>query len=117
MGKGSVARCTYECTPYRLPLCFTKDQWREIIPWFLPEQQLSGHLVLYLSRTETQSRGHSHRFELLSPKMSGMFSGTVELVEIYRESLKKQTNSDSESRCSTAGRPTTINRSSGFLVV
>jgi len=37
-GKLRCARCHYDFTTHRLPLYLTKDQWKEIISWFLLEQ-------------------------------------------------------------------------------
>ncbi|MDD1673889.1 MAG: hypothetical protein LUP99_05725 [Methanomicrobiales archaeon] len=37
-GKRRCSRCRYDFIPHRLPLYLTRDQWREIIRWFLLEQ-------------------------------------------------------------------------------
>jgi len=37
-GKRKCFRCKYKFTPHRLSLYLTRNQWREIIRWFLLEQ-------------------------------------------------------------------------------
>jgi len=37
-GKRRCARCLYEFTPHKLPLTFSRDEWKQIIHLFLMEQ-------------------------------------------------------------------------------
>lgn len=37
-GKRRCARCQYEFTPHKLPLTFSREEWKEIIHLFLLEQ-------------------------------------------------------------------------------
>jgi len=82
-GKRRCARCRYEFTPRRLPLNLTRDQWREIITWFLLEQS-SQNIAL---RTSIE-RGRVLRAltiirRALTRDVPEIFSGTVEVNETY----------------------------------
>jgi transposase-like protein len=82
-GKRRCAHCRYDFTPHRLPLYLTRDQWKEIITWFLVEQS-SQNIAL---RTSLE-RGRVLRAltlirRALTQDVPEIFSGTVEVDETY----------------------------------
>ena len=81
-GKRKCSQCKYEFTPHRLPLHLTREQWREIIRWFLLEQS-SQNIAIGPVLREGECYAHSPLFGQLLRKMSQMVSGTVEVDETY----------------------------------
>ncbi len=82
-GKRRCARCRYDFTPHRLPLHLTREQWKEIIRWFLLEQ--SSHNIALRTSLE---RGRVLRAltiirRSLIRDVPEVFSGTVEVDETY----------------------------------
>jgi len=82
-GKRRCARCRHDFTPHRLPLYLTRDQWKQIITWFLLEQS-SQNIAL---RTSLE-RGRVLRALTLIRRalirdVPEVFSGTVEVDETY----------------------------------
>lgn len=82
-GKRKCCRCKYEFTPHRLPLPLTKDQWKEIITWFLLEQ--SSHNISLRTRLERKRvmRALTLIRTALIKDVPEIFSGTVEVDETY----------------------------------
>jgi transposase len=82
-GKRKCSRCKYEFTPHRLPLYLTKDQWKEIITWFLLEQS-SQNISL---RTSLERKRVMRALTLIRTALikdvPEIFSGTVEVDETY----------------------------------
>ena len=82
-GKRKCSECKYEFTPHRLPLYFTRDQWRKIIRWFLLEQS-SQNISL---RTGFERRRVLRALKIirmsLTKDVPEIFSGTVEVDETY----------------------------------
>lgn len=82
-GKRKCSRCKYEFSPHRLPLYLTKDQWKEIITWFLLEQ--SSHNISV--RTGLERKRIMRALTLiritLIKDVPEIFSGTVEVDETY----------------------------------
>jgi len=82
-GKRKCSRCKYEFTPHRLPLYLTRDQWREIIKWFLLE--LSSQNISL--RTGFERRRVLRALTIirtpLTKDVPEIFSGTVEVDETY----------------------------------
>ena len=82
-GKRRCARCHYDFTTHRLPLYLTKDQWKEIISWFLLEQSSQT-----ISLRTSIERGRVLRAltiirQVLIKDIPDVFSGTVEVDETY----------------------------------
>ena len=81
--KRKCSRCRYEFTPHRLPLYFTRDQWREIIRWFLLE--LSSQNISL--RTSFERRRVLRALTIIRTSLTKdvpeIFSGTVEVDETY----------------------------------
>jgi transposase len=82
-GKRKCSRCKYEFTPHRLPLYLMRDQWKEIIRWFLLEQ--SGLNISLKTRVERKRilRALTIIRTSLTKDVPEIFSGTVEVDETY----------------------------------
>jgi transposase len=82
-GKRKCSECKYGFTPHRLPLYFTRDQWRKIIRWFLLEQS-SQNISL---RTGFERRRIMRALKIIRTSLTKdvpeIFSGTVEVDETY----------------------------------
>jgi transposase len=82
-GKRKCSRCKYEFTPHRLPLYLTRDQWKEIIRWFLLEQSsLNISLRTGIERKRVLRALIIIRTSL-TKDVPEIFSGTVEGDETY----------------------------------
>lgn len=82
-GKRRCARCRYDFIPHRLPLYLTRDQWKEIITWFLLEQS-SQNIALRTSLERGRVlRALSIIRRSLTRDVPEIFSGTVEVDETY----------------------------------
>jgi transposase len=82
-GKRKCSRCKYEFKPHRLPLYLTRDQWKEIIRWFLLEQ--SSLNISLRTRIERKRvlRALTIIRTSLTKDVPEIFSGTVEVDETY----------------------------------
>jgi transposase-like protein len=82
-GKRKCSGCKHEFTPHRLPLYLTRDQWKEIIRWFLLEQS-SLNISL---RTRIERKRVLRALTLIRTSLTKdvpeIFSGTVEVDETY----------------------------------
>jgi len=82
-GKRRCARCRYDFIPHRLPLRLTKDQWREIIRWFLLEQSSQKIAIRTSIKILRVLRSLTIIRRALTKDVPGIFSGTVEVDETY----------------------------------
>jgi len=82
-GKRKCSRCKYEFKPHRLPLYLTREQWKEIIRWFLLEQ--SSLNISLRTRIERKRvlRALTIIRTSLTKDVPKIFSGTVEVDETY----------------------------------
>jgi transposase-like protein len=82
-GKRKCSRCKYEFKPHRLPLYLTREQWKEIIRWFLLEQ--SSLNISLRTRIERKRvlRALTIIRTSLTKDVPEIFSGTVEVDETY----------------------------------
>jgi len=77
------ARCRYEFTPHKLPLTFSRDEWKTIIHLFLMEQssnsisEQTGFEQRRILRALTKLR------LVMTNDIPEIFSGTVEVDETY----------------------------------
>jgi len=82
-GKRRCAQCKFDFIPHCLPLRLTKDQWREVIKWFLLEQSSQNISI----RTSLERRGVMRALtvvrRVLTKDVPEIFSGTVEVDETY----------------------------------
>lgn len=78
-GKKRCARCRYEFTPHRLPLTFSRDEWKEIIHLFLEEK--SSNIIA--RETGFEQRRVLRALTRIRSAMAGdipvIFSGSVNL--------------------------------------
>jgi len=82
-GKRKCSRCKYEFTPHRLPLYLTKDEWREIIRWFLLEQSSQNISLRTGLERKRVLRALTIIRTTLVKDVPEIFSGTVEVDETY----------------------------------
>ncbi len=81
--KRRCTRCRYEFTPHKLPLTFSRDEWKEIIHLFLLEQssnsivEQTGFEQRHVLRALTKLR------MVMTKDILEIFSGTVEVGETY----------------------------------
>ncbi|NLH78517.1 MAG: IS1595 family transposase [Acidobacteria bacterium] len=77
------SQCHYDFSPHRLPLNLTRDQWRDVITWFLLEQSSQN----IANKTSIERRRILRALTLvrraLTKDVSEIFSGTVEVDETY----------------------------------
>jgi len=84
-GKRRCARCQYEFIPHKLPLTFSRNEWKEIIHLFLMEQssnsiaEQTGFEKRRVIRALTKIR-----FVMIND-VPDIFTGTVEVDETYLE--------------------------------
>ena len=82
-GNKRCARCRYEFIPHKLPLTFTRDEWKKILHLFLREQssnsiaEQTGFEQRRVLRALTKIRF------VMTMDVPGIFSGTVEVDETY----------------------------------
>jgi len=82
-GKRRYARCKYEFTPHKLPLTFSRDEWKEIIHLFLMEQS-SNSISEQTGFDKQRVMRALTRIRLTMIKdVPDIFSGTVEVDETY----------------------------------
>jgi transposase len=114
-GKRKCSRCKYEFTPHRLPLYLTRDQWREIIRWFLLEQS-SQNISL---RTGFERRRVLRALTIIRTSLMKdvpeIFSGTVEVDETYLGGQWKNKRRPVRDLGSKRGRGTTKQPVFGIL--
>ena len=113
--KRKCSRCKYEFNPHRLPLYFTRDQWREIIRWFLLE--LSSQNISL--RTGFERRRILRALTIIRTSLTKdvpeIFSGTVEVDETYLGGQWKNKRRSVRDQGSKRGRGTTKQPVFGIL--
>jgi transposase len=82
-GKRRCAKCRFDFIPHRLPLRLTKDQWKEIIKWFLLEQSSQNIALRTSIKRQRVIRSLTIIRRALTKDVPGVFSGTVEVDETY----------------------------------
>jgi len=75
--------CQYEFTPHRLPLRLTRDQWKDIINWFLLEQSSQNISIRTSLERRRVMRALTIVRRALTKDVPEIFSGTVEVDETY----------------------------------
>ncbi len=113
--KRKCSQCKYEFTPHRLPLYFTRDQWKEIIRWFLLE--LSSQNISL--RTGFERRRVLRALTIIRTSLTKdvpeIFSGTVEVDETYLGGQWKNKRRSVRDLGSKRGRGTTKQPVFGIL--
>lgn len=105
--KRKCSQCKYEFTPYRFPLYFTRNQWRDIIRWFLLE--LSSQNISFRTGFERRRvlRALTIIRSSLTKDVPDIFSGTAEVDETYLGGQWKNKRRSVRDQGSKRGRGTT----------
>ena len=82
-GKRRCACCRFDFISHRLPLRLTKDQWKEIMRWFLLEQSGQNIAIRTSLKRLRVLRSLTIIRRALTRDVPGIFSGTVEVDETY----------------------------------
>lgn len=82
-GKRRCSSCRYDFIPHRLPLYLTRDQWKEIINWFLLEQSSQSIANRTCIERKRVLRALTLIRRSLVKDVPEIFSGTVEVDETY----------------------------------
>jgi len=112
-GKRRCARCKYEFIPHKLPLTFTRDEWKEILHLFFMEQssnsiaEQTGFEQRRVLRALTKIRF------VMAKDIPEIFSDTVEVDETYLGGQWKINEKRSEIRVLSGEEGPRNNRYSG----
>jgi transposase len=82
-GKRRCARCHYEFTPHKLPLTFSRREWKEIIHLFLMEQSSNSIAERTGFDKQRVMRALTKIRLVMIKDVPDIFSGTVEVDETY----------------------------------
>ena len=113
--KRKCSRCKYEFTPHRLPLYFTRDQWREIIRWFLLELSSQNISLRTCFERRRVLRALTIIRTSLTKDVPEIFSGTVEVDETYLGGQWKNKQRSVRDQGSKRGRESTKQPVFGIL--
>lgn len=114
-GKRKCSQCKYEFTPHRLPLHLTREQWREIIRWFLLEQSSQNIAIRTGLERRRVLRALTTIRTALTKDVPEIFSGTVEVDETYLGGQWKNKRKFLRDQGSKRGRGTTKQPVFGIL--
>jgi transposase len=81
--KRRCSKYQYEFTPHRLPLRLTRDQWKDILKWFLLEQSSQNISIRSSLERRRVMRALTVVRRALTNDVPEIFSGTVEVDETY----------------------------------
>lgn len=81
--KRRCSKCLYEFTPHRLPLRLTRDQWKDILTWFLLEQSSQNISIRTSLERRRVIRALTLVRRVLTKDVPEIFFGTVEVDETY----------------------------------
>jgi len=95
-GKRRCARCQYEFTLHKLPLTFSREEWKVIIHLFLIEQ--SSNSIAEQTGFDKQRvlRGLTRILLVMINDVPDIFSGTVEVDEIILAGNERTNEKQSE---------------------
>lgn len=82
-GRRRCARCRYDFYPHRLPLRFSRDEWKEILHLFLMEQSSNSIVEQTGLDKKRVLRALTRVRMVLARDVPEVFSGTVEVDETY----------------------------------
>ena len=82
-GKRRCSECKYDFIPHKLPMRLTRDEWKQIIQFFLMEQ--NSNSIIERTRFERRRvfRALTKIRIVLAEDVPEIFSGTVEVDETY----------------------------------
>jgi transposase-like protein len=114
-GKRKCSQCKYEFRPHRLPLQLTREEWREIIRWFLLEQSSQNIAIRTGFERRRVLRALTVIRTSLTKDVPEIFSGTVEVDETYLGGQWKNKRKSLRDQGSKRGRGTTKQPVFGIL--
>ena len=115
-GKKRCARCRYEFIPHKLPLTFSRDEWKQIIHLFLMEQS-SNSIAEQTGFEQRRVLRALTKIRLVMTKdIPEIFSGTVEVDETYVGGQWKNKRKTIRDKGTKRGRGPKNNRYSGSSV-
>lgn len=82
-GRRRCSQCRYDFVPHRLPLYLNRDEWREIIRWFLLEQSSENISMRTTIERKRVLRALTIIREVLVNDVPEIFTGIVEVDETY----------------------------------
>ena len=82
-GKRRCARCQYEFIPHKLPLTFSRDDWKKILQLFLMEQSSNSIAEQTGFNKQRVMRALTKIRLVMTKDVPEIFSGTVEVDETY----------------------------------
>lgn len=82
-GKRRCSECKYDFIPHKLPMRLTRDEWKQIIHFFLMEQ--NSNSIIEQTRFERRRvfRALTMIRIVLAKDVPEIFSGIVEVDETY----------------------------------
>ncbi len=100
--KRRCSKCQFEFTPHRLPHRLTRDQWKDILKWFLLEQSSQNISIRESLERRRVMRALTVVRRALTKDVPEIFSGTVEVDETYlggQWKNKRKTIRDMGTKC------------------
>lgn len=113
--KRRCKECRYEWNPKKLPLHLTKDQWKQILKWFMLEQ--SSNRISVHTRIERKRilRALEYARKALVKDIPEQFSGIVEVDETYMGGQWKNKRKSVRAKGTKRGRGTSKQPVFGIL--
>jgi len=114
-GKRRCARCQYEFIPHKLPLTFSRNEWKEILHLFLMEQSSNSIAEQTGFNKQRVLRALTIIRRVMTKDVPEIFSGTVEVDETYLGGQWKNKRRSARDQGSKRGRCTTKQPVFGIL--
>ena len=114
-GKRRCALCQYEFIPHKLPLTFSRDEWKEILHLFLMEQSSNSIAEQTGFNKQRVMRALTKIRFVMIKDVPEIFSGTVEVDETYLGGQWKNKRRSVRDQGSKRGRGTTKQPVFGIL--
>jgi transposase len=114
-GKRRCALCQYEFIPHKLPLTFSRDEWKEILHLFLMEQSSNSIAEQTGFNKQRVMRALTKIRLVMIKDVPEIFSGTVEVDETYLGGQWKNKRRSVRDQGSKRGRGTTKQPVFGIL--
>ena len=116
MGRDVVRDVRYEFIPHKLPITFSRDEWKEILHLFLMEQSSNSIAEQTGFNKQRVMRALTIIRRVMTKDVPEIFSGTVEVDETYLGGQWKNKRKSVSDQGSKRGRGTKNNRYSGSFV-